>query len=202
MKAIFKKTVIIVLSIILTFWIVSATKNIYLYFNYERGNEALIKIEGQPNEIIGKWKGTFDTYQCGMDERHILEYHFISDSTGIHTYKFYSKKINGRIAYDYSWEAILPFDKNESREYQYKVFIDSLYIIHFPDSNSFWQDTVYAQYKISNDSLYIDSKKQDYRYTTEPVWGMMFSEENIDFIRVFNMYWDAYDLFHRIKRNF
>jgi len=137
----------------------------------------LIKTEGHPGKIEGKWKGVFNTWEHGKDERHIIEYNFDSDSTGIFNYTFLYKRIDNKQSDTYSWKALLPFDKNDLREYHSKVLIDSIYIIHIPDSYSLWQDTVYAQYKINKDSLFIDRIKQDYPYTTQPVWGLEYSEK-------------------------
>jgi|GEM_PF-4358000 len=161
--------------VIILFIVITLLKNIYLYNVYEHGNKVLIKIEGTPGKIEGRWKGIFDTWEHGKDERHILEYHFSPDCTGIFMYKFLFKRVDNNQSNTYSWKSLLPFDENAQRKYQAKVFIDSMFIVHVPDSNSLWRDTVYARYKIRNDSLFIDRRKQNYPYSSDPVWGLEYS---------------------------
>ena len=128
MKVSVKKLVKTTFIIILLFVVISILKNIYLYNVYEHGNQALTKVDGQPGKIEGKWKGIFDTWQHGKDERHIFEYNFTSDNTGYFYYKFYYNRINNKQSDTYSWKALLPFTEDDFKEYQSVVFIDSLYI--------------------------------------------------------------------------
>jgi hypothetical protein len=150
--------------------VINIAKNFYLYFTYKHGSQALIKVEGQPDEIEGRWKANFDSFGDGFDVRHIVDFKVNSDSTGIYYEKNYSTRVTGKNTEPYSWGAIFPFDKNDFYEYQYKVFIDSLYIMHLPDSNTRFQDTLYSKYKISNDSLYIGGISFR-RYTEKPSWS-------------------------------
>jgi hypothetical protein len=189
MKTIVKKIVKIILTLILIFYVINVAKNFYLYFTYKHGDLALIKVEGQPNEIEGRWKGISDHWHGADEMRLINEFNFNSDSTGIYHEKTYSRRINGKSSEVYSWRSILPFDKNAYIETQYRVFIDSLYITLFPDSNTYWKDTVYTKYKISNDSLYIDQcVPEDHRYTEEPCWTHPLSYKILDYKELFIPY--------------
>jgi hypothetical protein len=190
MKAIIKKIVKITLSLILIFYVINIAKNFYLYLTYEHGNLALIKVEGQPDEIEGRWKGIIDSWTHLEDRRHIKEYIFNSDGTGIYHTTTYTKRITGKSSELYSWGAIFPFDKSDYSENQYKVLIDSLYIMFLPDTNAYWyyrNDTAYSLYKISNDSLYIDISKEEDRYTAKPTW-LYWDTEKLAFKKLFIPY--------------
>ncbi|MEA2077394.1 MAG: hypothetical protein U9O95_05185 [Candidatus Marinimicrobia bacterium] len=189
MKATLKKIVKISISLILIFWVINTAKNIYLYFTYEHGNLALVRVEGKPGEIEGRWRGVIDSWTHIDDRRHIKEYIFNSDGTGIYYTKTYSKRITGKSSKTYSWGAILPFDKKDYYEHSYKILIDSLYITFLPDTNAFWygQDTAYTLYKISNDSLYIDIRQEEDRYTAKPIW-LYWDTEKFAFKKMFIPY--------------
>ena len=168
MKATLIKIVKITLSIIVIFYVINVAKNFYLYFTYEHGNAVYVRVEGQPDEIKGKWKVEFDSWGHGIDIRQNVDFNVNSDSTGTFYYKDYSTRITGKSSETYSWGAIFPFDKDACYEYQCKVLIDSLYIMYLTDSRGYLQDTLYSKYKISNDSLYIDSWVRHGRYTEKP----------------------------------
>ena len=198
MKTKIKKIVKIILTLILIFYVINTAKNFYLYFTYKHDSLAWIKIEGQPDEIEGRWKGIFDFWEGGHDVRHIEEYIFNSDGTGIYHTKSYQKRINGKYPEVYSWGSILPLDKRDYIEHQYRVSIDSLYILFLPDSNTYWKETIYFKYKISNDSLYVDQHGLEYhRYTTKPCWTNHYNEK-IDFIKLLFPYGYVYKFFDKI----
>ena len=60
----------------------------YLYLTYEHGNKGYRRLSGQPGALSGEFYGVFDTYQCGIDERHTIRYVIEPDSTGVQYYEF------------------------------------------------------------------------------------------------------------------
>ncbi len=171
-----RKTLTVVLSFTLIIILLPTIKNLLLYFKYEHGNQALIKTDGKSGVLQGSWHGVFDTYQCGLDERHDLTYEFSTDSTGVLYYTFYCDRIDGNIAMVYSWNSLLPFDKVNARKYVIHLSVDETYIKYLPGEQSLYQDTVYSKYQVCFDSLFIDAAAWEYPYQDEPLWGFAFSE--------------------------
>lgn len=167
-----KSRIIFVIAIlILSIVLIPIAKNIYLYLTYEHGNNALLKGKD------GRWVGIFDTYEHGMDERHVLHFDFVSDTSGYIYYQSYSVKINENYSSVYSWRSLLPFSESDARKYKSKILFDSEYITFLPGTESVWKDTLYSKYRVSSDSLFIDRSRKKYRYSDEPVWGIPFSDK-------------------------
>jgi hypothetical protein len=183
-----KRLIHIVVVLLFSVIIIALLKNIYLYQSYEHGNVAFIKSKGERGKLKGIWEITIDTWEHGVDERHVMRYNFTTDSTGIFYYDYYINKSNGRSAKLFSWSSILPFDSKDYKAYISNIIVDSLYIAYLPTEESFWQDTVYAKYKLVPDSLFIDSNKYRRHYTDNPKWEFQYSHKP-DFYKMF-YFWE------------
>lgn len=164
-----KRVVLIISAVVLGIILSILVKNFYLYSTYEHGNVALLKNKE------GDWVGVFDTWEHGIDERHVLKYEFNSDSSGFFYYEYYPVKVNGKRSSLYSWNSLLPFSEEHLKRYKTKVVMDSCYILYLPSENSLWPDSLYSKYEVRSDSLFIDRKRRKYRYNEEPIWGLDYS---------------------------
>lgn len=164
-----KRIVKILLFVVLTWLCLINLRNLYLYFSYSHGQSALLK------EAEHKWRGVFETWFHGVDEKHELEISLNGSDLGTFVYKYYTKKIGASSANTYSWTALLPYEKPEV--YTCSVSLDSVFIVFYPGEQSLWSDTVYAKYRLSADSLFIDRHPQGTRYESLPDWGLEYSEK-------------------------
>lgn len=163
------RVLLVITILILCIISVIIVKNIYLYYSYEHGNVALLR-NNQDD-----WFGVFDTWEHGIDERHVLKYEFNSDSSGFFYYEYYPVRSNGKRSSLYSWSSLLPFGDEHLKRYKTKILIDSSYILYLPGENSFWSDSMYSKYEVKSDSLFVDRNRKKYRYNEEPIWGLDYS---------------------------
>lgn len=137
--------------------ILPTLKNFALYGMYEHGNTSLARVEGESREQAGVWVGTFDTYQCGMDERHSYRLTLHADGTGHLGYAFYGDRLWGYSGNVYSWLALIPYDETKARRYDATVQDAGGTFIVTPGDRWFSSrtDTQYLAYERHGDELKI-----------------------------------------------
>ncbi|MBK7630250.1 MAG: hypothetical protein IPJ23_06075 [Ignavibacteriales bacterium] len=160
-----KKVIKISILFFFILWLIPVIKNIYLYFNYNHFNNALLKVKDDNPMTIGKWEGKYDPLIDSFDTRQILTIYHYKDSTGLFVIKELPYRINKSIAELYSWTSLLPFDDKRANFYKYKINVKKDYFYYIikikSDYGIIHQDTIYNVYKISNDSLYINHIELD-----------------------------------------
>lgn len=164
------KTISLSLVIVLfSVFLVELIKNIYLhFFYYKHGITSAIKNEGLPGNVFGSWEYTFDTIQCGMDERHIFRFALNSDSTGAFSYDHYANIYNSDYCHPYSWESLFgSLVRTESFSKRGSLIFSKTKL----QLNS-TRDTTDLFYKYSGDSLYISFGMNE---NGKPVWGNIYS---------------------------
>lgn len=152
-----KKFLIIFSVFVLVFLALPTIKNVILFANYQHGREHLDLKEGDSDFIQGIWEGTFDTYQCGIDERHTFIYKFESDSVGTVKYTFNgTRKFFGKYgSHIYDWGALFPYDESKASHYQTKFKREGDYLILEPSELWWIQEKSYIKIYQDADDLYI-----------------------------------------------
>jgi hypothetical protein len=186
-----KKFLIIFSVLVLLFLALPTIKNLILFATYQHGREHLDLEKGNSESIQGIWKGTFDTYQSGLDERHIFKYNFESDSSGIIEYTFNdTRKFFGKyVSNIYDWTALLPYDESEASHYETHFRRDGDYLIIEP-SESWWiEEKSYIRINQDKDELYIAIVDT---IGSEPEnWGIPYSwpDSKVKLIDMVEMWW-------------
>ena len=148
-------------------------KNVMLFMQYEHGRTALDKVRGEENELLGIWEGVFDTYQCGMDERHLLQFTFTSDTTGRLVYRHLYERIDGHGADIYDWRSFLPFDQKRASTYVANVIVEDENLIIIPNEAFFSPETLIATYRIEDRHMHF--AYVTHRNAIPEEWGISFS---------------------------
>ena len=192
-----KKSIKVILIILGFIIFIPLSKNLFLYYKYHHNEKVMKRVEGDKNKLVGKWELNFDTIYCGIDENHNFILNIDSDSTAQMKYIYLGEKIDGDYTTVYSWRSLLPFDKDKSRETNYKVILSKSDFICIP-TRSNEKDTVYYQYKFINDSLYVRDYYREWK--NENDWGMTYSldADLLTLIDVRYIFQDWYSLFIEI----
>ena len=138
-------------------------KNAVLFVQYEHGHTTMERIGGKPGQLTGIWKGTFDTYLCGMDERHEYRFTFYSDLRGRLEYRHLYDRIGGSGANIYDWRALLPFDENRATTYVANVIVEDDILLIIPNDTFFTPDTLIAAYTIEEEHMhfaYVNNRRE------------------------------------------
>ena len=185
MKNHYKKIVYGIVTVFIVVFIAAPiVKNMILSLTYNFGNNSYSRISGQKYKLAGQWECIFDTYQCGIDERHHFTYSIDDDSSGTLRYDFYPNKINGYSSNVFSYLSLLPYNLKESTTNIYNIKFKQQYL---QISGIDLQDTMYAKYKMVDDKLFIDTIWEEKEYSRNPIWEFAYSKKlyyTIDLFKV------------------
>lgn len=152
-------------------------KDLYLFATYEHGRQTLTRVSGEAGQLAGEWEGTFDTYTCGLDERHRIRLTVRPDSTGLLEYRFLADRVGGHVPYAYSWASVLPFDRSKVRDYRALLRFSDGTITIDPEGPwySEYVEREYAAFEVEGDEMY-------FAYVVEPGerperWGLWDSDQ-------------------------
>ena len=165
-----KKNTKWLITVLLVVLISPSAKNLYLYFYYQHVPGELTKIKGNSNDLTGLWHRTLDTYECGLEERHVFDYEFFPDSSGVLQYTFIANKLNGHNVEVYSWSSLLPFKEKESSSYIIPFRVGTKYLTLLPGENPLFRQPSYTRYKFENGTLFIDTIIDTCQYSEKPFW--------------------------------
>lgn len=185
-----KKIWWLLISIVVFFLLLPTCINTILFWKYEHGREKLELKKGFGGEFIGTWKGTFDTYQCGSDERHIYEFIFDSDTSGHVLYSFQGDKVFVGATSVYDWESVFPFDDSKTTHYKTNFYRNKDYLIIEPSENWWSDERSFLKVKLDGDELYIGCVDT---VGLEPErWGIDFSSPDFkpELSDLIQMWWE------------
>ncbi len=173
-----RKAILWLLGIALLALASPVVKNVYLFATYEHGHEALTRTAGQTGQLAGVWEGTFDTYECGIDQRQSFRLALDAYGEGQLDYSFFGDRIGTSGAPNlYSWAALLPYDRDMVRTYSASVRDSSGVFVIEPGEPWFseYRETEYMAYHLRGDSLY-------FAYVNVPndepkEWGLWSSDQ-------------------------
>ncbi len=154
-------------------------KNLYLYANYYHGARGLERVSGVDGELAGVWAGTFDTYTCGMDERHDLRLVIENDGRGTLTEVYKYERIFDTSPSLYSWSSMLPFATKSRRIDQRHVEVIGSELIVHPLVDESYRDTFHLPFRIEGDSILVAFGGLD-QAGGEPAWGMPESDQLVE----------------------
>lgn len=158
-----------------------------LYAQYEHGRTSLDKVRGPAHSLMGVWEGTFDTIQCGQDERHHFQFSFDTETTGLLVYRFYGERLGGHHAYVYDWRSLIPYDRKRAQTYMANVRVEENNLIIEPSSFFFSPDTLMAAYEIEGKKMRFAFVNE--RGETPETWGLLMSPPRPPLYEVMRWHW-------------
>jgi hypothetical protein len=144
-------------------------KNAYLYVTYHHGKRGLERASGAPGDLFGMWVGTFDSFTCGMDERHRLRLVIETGGGGTLYHTMYADRVFGGGAIVYSWWSVLPYARQPWHHSEQPVEASAGELILYPQPEALYPDTVRMPFRIQGDSLLLAFA--GFRADGEPQWG-------------------------------